>query len=404
MPPLLTVNEALTLIEAQSLPLAAREVPLREALGLQLAADVLSDVDSPPHDKALMDGYAVLSGDDSAERRVLEEIAAGATPTQTVTPGTATRIMTGAPLPTGADAVVPIEQTTLTPAGLVRFSTADHQPGQHLMRRGDSFRAGQVVVERGATIRALEIGICAEAGCGRVPVIPLPTVCVLPTGDELVPIDEKPGLGTIRNSNGPMLAAAVREAGYAAREMEVARDERQQLASAIAEAMESDVVLLSGGVSAGTMDLVPAVLTSLGVQQVLHKVSIKPGKPVWFGVKTHDDRRRTLVFGLPGNPLGSFVCFQVFVRPALSAIAGRGFAGLRSIAAKLGREIQHRGDRETFLPVRWVGKLVEPVAWRGSADLAAWSAAEALLRLPAGVTDLPAGQTVEILPLNLEFP
>ena len=404
MPSLLTVNEALALIEAQSHPLAAREMPLREALGLQLAADVRSDVDSPPHDKAIMDGYAVLSSDRSAERRVLEEVAAGAAPAHTVAPGTATRIMTGAPLPPGADAIVPIEQATLLPDGSVRFTTADHKPGQHIMRRGDSVRLGQVAITRGSALRALEIGIAAEAGCVRVPVIPRPTVCVLPTGNELVPLGEKPGIGLIRNSNGPMLAAAAREAGYPAQEMDVARDTHEQLASAISTALDADVALVSGGVSTGTADLVPTVLVSLGVEQVLHKVSIKPGKPVWFGVKTHDDRRRTLVFGLPGNPVSSFVCFQVLVRPALSALAGRGFVGLRARSAELAREIRHSGGRETFLPVRQVGALVEPVPWRGSADLAAWAAANALLRLPVTPIDLPAGQSVEILPLRPDFP
>jgi molybdopterin molybdotransferase len=400
MPQLLTVNEALALIEAEARPLAAREVPLREALGLRLAADVRSDVDSPPHDKALMDGYAVISSDPSAERRVLEEVAAGATPTHTVTPGTATRIMTGALLPAGADAVVPVEQSTLLASGLVRFTSGGHRPNQHIMRRGASFGLGQVVVVRGAAMRAVEIGICAEAGCARVPVFPRPKVCVLPTGNELVAIDAKPGLGKIRNSNGPMLAAAVRDTGCVANELDVAGDDREQLSNAFAGALAADVALLSGGVSAGTKDLVPSVLESLGVKKVLHKISIKPGKPVWFGVKTHDDGRRTLVFGLAGNPLGSYVGFQVFVRPTLSALAGAGFVGLSRATVELCTAIQHRGDRETFLPVRQVGERVEPIKWLGSADLAAWGAATALLRLPAGSIDLAAGQTVEILPLS----
>jgi molybdopterin molybdotransferase len=403
MSQLLTVSEALALIEAECCPLAPRELPLREAVGLRLAADVRSDVDSPPHDKALMDGYAVLSGDRSAERRVLEEVAAGATPTLSVTSGTATRIMTGAPIPVGADAVIPIEQSTLLPSGLVRFSTSNHRPGQHVMRRGDSVRAGHVVVQRGALVRALEIGICAEAGCVRVPVVPQPRVCVLPTGSELVPIGDQPGVGKIRNSNGPMLAAAVREAGFPVHEAEAVGDDRVELEEAVSDAFAADVVLLSGGVSAGTMDLVPPVLESLGVRRVLHKVAIKPGKPLWFGVKTHVDGRRTLVFGLPGNPSSSFVGFQVFVRPALAALAGAGFVGLTPTKAELTREIQHRGDRETFLPARWVENRVEPVAWRGSADLAAWSAANALLRLPATPIDLPVGQIVEILPIHADF-
>lgn len=403
MPALLTVDEALALIAAEALPLPPREVALREALGFILAADVCSDVDSPPHDKALMDGYAVVSGDPASERRVIEEVVAGAVPMLTVVPGSATRIMTGAPLPAGADAVVPVEQSTLLTDGHVQFSTRDFQPGQHIMRRGESVRAGQVIVQRGEPIRALEMGICAEAGCSRVLAFPRPRIAVLPTGNELVSIETKPQIGKIRNSNGPMLAAAVREAGYLGTEMDVARDDRASLESCIESALGSDVVLLSGGVSTGTMDLIPSVLESMGVEKVFHKVSIKPGKPIWFGVKVRDDGRRTLVFGLPGNPLSSFVCFQVFVRPALGALAGREFAGLRSLPVRLASEVHHSGGRETFVPVKQIANEFKPLPWRGSSDLAAWATADGLLRLPSEPIVLPAGQIIEILPLTRDW-
>ena len=404
MSALLTVDEALALIAAEARPLPPREVGLRDALGLVLAADVSSDVDSPPHDKSMMDGYAVISSDRTSERRVVEEVVAGVVPTQTVVSGTATRIMTGAPMPAGADAVVPVEQSTLLENGEVQFAALNCRPGQHIMRRGESVRAGQVVIKSGATIRALEIGIGAEAGCGRVLVVPRPRVAVLPTGNELVPIETKPSAGKIRNSNGPMLAAAVREADDEAEEMDVAGDDRQSLATAIASALAAEVVLLSGGVSAGTMDLIPSVLESLGVKKVLHKVAIKPGKPIWFGVKSHGNGRQTLVFGLPGNPLSSFVCFQVFVRPALAALAGRRFAGLPSVRVRLASEVRHTGGRETFSPVKQSGEEVEPLAWRGSSDLAAWAAADGLLRLPAEGVLLRAGQIVEILLLRRDLP
>lgn len=401
MSALLTVDEALALIEAQARPLPPREMALRDALGLQLAADVRSDVDSPPHDKTIMDGYAVVSGDLSPERRVLEEVIAGAVPTQTVVPGAATRVMTGAPIPAGADAIIPVEQSTLLESNMVRFTGSDVKAGQFIMRRGDSVRAGQVVVEQGATLRSLEIGVCAEAGCARVNVVPRSRVAVLPTGNELVAIDTKPGAGMIRNSNGPMLAAAVREAGCEAEEMEVSRDDRTSMTAAISAALAADVVLLSGGVSAGTMDLVPSVLESLGVEQVLHKVAIKPGKPIWFGVKLHDKGRRTLVFGLPGNPLSSFVCYQVFVRPALAALAGHGFTGLAKSTVQMTCDFDYRGGgRETFWPVRLTTEGALPLAWRGSSDLAAWAVADALLRLPVAPVHLQAGKKVEILRLD----
>jgi len=404
MPQLLTVAAALQLIESRATALAPQAVPLSEAVGLLLAEDVASDIDSPPHDKAMMDGYAVRSEDDDPLRRVVEEVFAGDVPTANVGPGEATRIMTGAPLPTGADAVTPVEQTERVGDDQVRLLAPQIQAGKHVMPRGQAMRAGDVVLGRGTMIRPAEVALLAEVGCDPAPVTPRPRVAILPTGNELAPASQQPGPGQIRNSNGPMLAAAVAEAGATPCDAGVAMDDAASLRQAILAARDAQVLLLSGGVSAGDRDLAPGILAELGVEKVLHKVAVKPGKPVWFGVWPPEQSMgaATYVFGLPGNPVSSFVCFELFVRPLLGQLAGRGFEGLAQRPAVLGADLDHRGGRETYLPAHCEpgpdgGLSVQPVRWRGSADLAGLARANCLLKLPAEPISLAAGDSGRVL-------
>jgi molybdopterin molybdotransferase len=308
--------------------------------------------------------------------------------------------MTGAPLPEGADAIIPVEKTEPVDRGGVRLLQLDIEPGQHVMPRGASMRAGDVVVRAESFLRPLELAILAEAGQAFVTVRPRPRVCVLPTGNELVSAEERPGPGQIRNSNGPMLVAAAKAAGADADELPVARDVREELVEKVRRGLAADVLLLSGGVSAGKYDLVPGVLAELEVQQVFHKVSLRPGRPLWFGTyasATH----RALVFGLPGNPVSSFVCFELFVRPAIAAMCGRGFVGAPQIPARLGHDYDHNGRRAACLPARLSslpsGPRVEILPWLGSADLAALARANGLVRLPAEPMHLPAGAPVDVL-------
>ncbi|MEM9186261.1 MAG: gephyrin-like molybdotransferase Glp [Planctomycetota bacterium] len=412
MPGLLSVDEALNLIEQHAEPLAPARVALEDSLGATLAEDITSDVDSPPHDKAMMDGYAVRSGEGAgrgdATLRVIEEVFAGDVPTRAVGAGEATRIMTGAPMPAGADTVVPVEKTESV-GDTVRLLAEPPPAGKHVMPRGEAMRAGQVVLERGAVIRAAQVGLLAEVGAAGVPVVQRPTVAVLPTGAELVDAAHKPGPGQTRNSNGPMLLAAAREAGAETIDAGVATDQRAPLRQAILAARGADVLLLSGGVSAGDRDLAPAVLAELGVEKVFHKVAVKPGKPLWFGVWPASSQNQSLtgnppsptyVFGLPGNPVSSFVCFHLFARPLIAELAGQGFKALPSAEAELVAGVSQPGGRETYLPARMAshrGKppLVEPVRWRGSADLVGLSAADALIRLPAEPAELATGDRVE---------
>jgi molybdopterin molybdotransferase len=418
---MLTIEEALRLVEERCKPLAPRRVSLNDALGLVLAEDVVSEVNSPPYDKALMDGYAVRSVDREPERRVLEEIAAGAVPRYPLTPGTASRIMTGAPMPEGADSVVPVEQTEMIGESTVRLHHTNGAAGQNMLRLGESLRAGETVLRKGVALRPIEIGLLAEIGHGIVSAIPRPQIAILATGNELVPVGEAPVSGQIRNSNGPMLRVAALRADAEAIDLGIARDTHDELARLIEQGLSADILLLSGGVSAGKFDLVPGVLAELGVEQVFHKISLKPGKPLWFGVKDHR-ARQTLVFALPGNPVSSLVCFELFVRPAIAAISGRAFAGLPMIEAQLTHAYDHRGGRAAYLPARLTpakqtnnaesglpdairlaldqkSKLaIEILPWQGSADMATLTRSNSLVRLPQEPKRFEAGSMVQVLP------
>jgi molybdopterin molybdotransferase len=417
---MLTVEQALDLVRSHVKPLAPRRLPIGEASGLVLAEDITSEVNSPPYDKALMDGYAVRSTDREPERRILEEIPAGALPRIALTPGTVSRIMTGAPLPKGADAVVQLEQTEMRGEDHVRLTTPDVSLGTNTLRMGASLRIGDRVLRSGTLLRPIEIAVLAEIGRDVISVIPRPRVAVLPTGNELVPIGEKPGVGQIRNSNGPMLVAMAERAEAHATELGIAHDEPEELTKFVTKGLGADVLLLSGGVSAGKFDLVPDVLHKLGVQQVFHKIALRPGKPLWFGVK-HDGKRDVLVFALPGNPVSSLVCFEVFVRPAIAALAGSGFTPTTAIPATLSHPYNHAGGRAAYLPARLSNEnenqqpattpaesaesitaavlFVEILPWQGSADIATLTRANALAIFGTEKQRFDAGARVNVIPI-----
>lgn len=392
---MISVAEALEQILAHAHVLPAQAVAAAAALGRTLAEDIASDIDSPPWDKSLVDGYAVQASDLTSERTVLtllEEITAGRVATQTVVAGACSRIMTGAPLPAGADAVVMIERSELLDAQRVQLC-ATAKPGQNILRRAASMQRGQVVLQAGQLIRPIEIGVMAEVGRTHAQVIRAPRVAILATGDELVEASHTPTGGQIRNSNGPMLSALVTAAGAEPIALGIASDTEEDLRAKIANGLEADVLILSGGVSAGVLDLVPKTLASLGVQEVFHKVNLKPGKPLWFGTKAGK-----LVFGLPGNPVSTLVCYGLFVKSALAKLAG-GADVARARTALLTQEFQQRDGRPTYFPARRVFNgqydTVTPLAWRGSADLRTLADANCLAFFPGGEQLFATGAPVE---------
>ncbi len=405
--PLPSVAEALAMVRGRAAPLAPRIHALHEALGLVLAQDARADLDMPPFDKALLDGYAVRAGDlEAGDRRLAvgELLHAGGTPARPLGPREAAVIMTGTPVPAGADAVVMHERTRRS-GDVVEINEPAVKRGQNILPRGREARAGDVVVERGRVLTPARLGVLASFGCAQVLAAPRPQVVVVPTGDELVEPDQAPGPGQIRDSGSTMLTALANQAGGCARALGIAPDLPDPLRGILERGLEADLLLITGGVSAGQRDLVPDALEALGVECVFHKVRIKPGKPIWFGVAAaRGEHPGTLVFGLPGNPVGALVGFLVFVRPALQALAGRPAQASEMARARLAKPFRHRGDRPTYHPAVVTGAgdpvWARALDWAGSADLRRAAEADGFLAFEAGDRDYAEGEIVGFLPMG----
>ena len=419
---MLTVAEALNSILAEVQPLTAERVELADAQGLHLGEDVIADIDSPPFDKALMDGYALIASEISNRQNagsandntnddenaaancftVIEEVMAGRVPQREVTAGTATQIMTGAPLPEGADCVIKVEDTqTLADGQQVQILANLAFPEQNLIRQGTNIRSGDTVLSAGRQLRPQELAALAEIGTHQVLAHRRPRVAVLATGDELVGVDQVPGPGQIRNSNETMLVAQIRQAGATPIPLGVAKDERQHLRERIQHGLQNDVLLLSGGVSAGKLDLVPSELQNAGVEQLFHKVQVKPGKPIWFGV-LRDADRLCYVFGLPGNPVSSMVCFELFVRTALRQLLGNPEPHPPTSTARISHAHQHNDRRKTYFPAFVDASKdqfeVTLMNWHGSSDLQSTTNANAMAVFPAEPKQFAAGDSVSVIP------
>lgn len=304
-------------------------------------------------------------------------------------------------MPPGADAVVMVERSRIED-DLVLLEDDQFQTGQNVMPQGLEIRLGETVLELGTLLGPPEIGLLATVGKALPKVYQRPRIAILSTGDELVPPGEKLGPGQIRNSNESTIAALAARAGAEVSCLGIARDNEDDLSAKVAAGLSHDLLLLSGGVSAGKRDLVPSVLASHGVETVFHKVELKPGKPVWFGKHPGG-----LVFGLPGNPVSVLVCFELFVRTALRARQGRGDPLPPEIDAKLKVDFPYKTKRHTYHPARVTlgadGYEVEPVTWLGSPDLRALVQANALLICPIGSAGHEKGAIMKVLPLPREL-
>lgn len=319
---LISIDEARTRVLAEARPLALESRPLAEALGSVLAETVVAPHDVPPFDNSGMDGFAVRAADivDAAAASpvaltVVETIPAGHVAKHTLTEGQAARIMTGAPLPPGADAVVQVESTEERGGHVLFFEPV--KPGKNVRRAADDIVAGDRVLAPGAVLGPAEIGVIASLGFPAVKVYRRPRVAVISTGSELVDVDQPLGPGQIRNSNSYSLRAQCQQLGVEVTVFPIVPDDYEATKRAIAGGLEYDVLLTSGGVSVGKFDFVKDVQDELGVERRLWGVAMKPGKPLAFGV-----RQGTLVFGLPGNPVSAMVSFELFVRPALLRLMG----------------------------------------------------------------------------------
>jgi molybdenum cofactor synthesis domain-containing protein len=395
---MISLEEARAFVLASCVPGHPRAVDLADALGLVTSVDLATDEDVPPFDNTAMDGFAVRAADTveaPVRLKIAGTIAAGSPPDVPVEVGHAVRIMTGAPMPPGADAVVMVERTTVH-GDEVEVEVAV-EPGQHLRRAGDDLAAGDELFPAGTALTPAHLGVLASVGIRKVPVHPRPRVGVISTGDELVDGPEPLGPGQIRDSNRRMLLGLVAEAGVDPVDLGLVRDDEELIGAALTDAAGScDAVITSGGVSMGDYDYVKAVLDRIGDMRWM-QVAIKPAKPLAFGTIG-----TTPVFGLPGNPVSSLVSFELFARPGLRRMMGHAQLDRPRYRAVAGEALDRRPDGKThfarvvaaYEPDR--GFVVRSAGGQGSHQLSAMAAANALAALPDG-DGVAAGGGVEII-------
>jgi molybdopterin molybdotransferase len=381
-------------------PLPAERVALHEAGGRGLAADLRAERDLPPFDNSQMDGYALRAADaprPGARLPVAFEVFAGSVPPPPLPAGACARVFTGAPLPPGADCVEMQEEVDRR-GGLARFRRAADR-GRFVRPAGLDVARGAVALRRGAQLDPGSIGLAAALGCAELPVHRRPRVAVLATGDEIVPLGQAPEPGQILDSNSHALAAACAEAGAIPALLPLARDDRASLKSALWAARGCDALVTTGGVSVGTRDLVRASLEASGVRLDFWKVAMRPGKPVTFG-----RWGQAAVFGLPGNPASALVTFELFVRPALRAMAGLAGSGRLHLQGRLLEPQEKPSELTLYLRARarWRGRelWLQPLMTQQSGHLSSFAGADALAILPSGTARLRRGTRVEAILLR----
>ncbi|SEG48770.1 molybdopterin molybdochelatase [Bryocella elongata] len=400
-------------------PLERERIGLRDADGRLLAEPIYADRDQPPFDRSTRDGYAVRAAELSAGTalHIIGSLRAGELWSgPAISSGEALEIMTGAPVPEGADCVAMLEHVLRNGDNLSAQPARTWKPGENIVPRGAEAHAGDVVLPSGRTVGPAEVAVAATSGCATLEVYARPRVAIIATGDELVGIAQQPEPWQIRNSNSWSLASLVSAAGGSPERLAIARDELDDLRERIAQGSMWDLLVLSGGVSMGKHDLVEQVLTECGAEFFFTGAWIQPGKPVVFGrlpksgIVYHPSRARefenwqgewTYFFGLPGNPVSTEVCFHLFVAPLLRALGGRADLAPAFVEARLAEDVKGAGARTRFLPAQltsaWDGVTVKLVPWQGSGDVAASARAGCFCVLPPSSEALRAGDTVRVL-------
>ncbi len=397
---MIPVQEALDKILSKIQFKGVEKIPLDQALGRVMAEDVVSRINNPPLDNSAMDGYALIAGDiqsatpeNPVKLEMVEEIAAGYTAKGTLKPGQTMRIMTGAPIPPGADAVLMQEDTQKDGDSILCLDRADVE--ENIRRAGEDIKIGESVLKKGTTLSPAHIGMLAVIGRSQIAVGQRPTVSILSTGDEILELDETPQGPQIFNSNGHMLAAQIKSAGGIPVYLGIAKDTEKDLMEKFEWALTGDIVVSSGGVSVGDYDLVKSSLQKMGQDMLFWKVAMKPGKPLAFG-----RIGKTPIFGLPGNPVSSFVSFEQFVRPSLRKVLGCSDLSHKTVQAKLTRTINKKPGRLHFLSsiVSWTDGeyTVTPAGEQGSGILKSAANANGLLIFPLEAEEIKQGQEVAV--------
>lgn len=388
---MLPFEEALRIVLESAGKLGSERVDMARALDRVLAEDVESDIDMPPCDRSVFDGYACRREDLANELAVVETIQAGMAPKKTIGPNQCAKIMTGAPVPKGADCVVMVELTKKPADRTVRFT--GEKTDDNIRRQGVDIRNGQVVLRKGIVIRPQHLAVLASVGKTQVPVAKRPRVGVIATGDELVEPRLNPGPWGLRNSNSPQLAAQLEGVGATVTDYGIARDTVGDIDGIFRRAAaENDVVLVSGGVSMGDFDFVPGIMKQNNIKLLFEKIALKPGKPTVFGVS-----EEVYCFGVPGNPVSTFVVFELLVKPFLYKLMGHAYSP-GNIRMPLGESVRRKDtERLGWIPVTITdaGQL-KRVEYHGSAHIDALCSADGLVSMDVGVAEIPKGTTVRV--------
>ncbi len=400
---MIPVSEAIQIVLRRARKLEVESVALGDAMGRVLAEDIIADSDLPPFDRAQMDGYAVRAADlakTPARLRIVGESAAGAGWHQEMKTGEAVRIMTGAPVPAGADAVQQVELTREIDGAEFVEILESVEAGRSIVKQAAEIKSGETVLRAGEDINAAMIATLASFGYAQVKVGRRPRVAVMATGSELVDVDQKPGLDQIRDSNNYTITAYATLAGASVERWPLAGDDTGELKKQIKQAAEtSDVLITSGGVSMGVYDFMKPALKELGAEIFFERVALRPGKPTVFARVGE-----TLIFGLPGNPVSVAATFNLFARAALRKMQGAKQTDLIEETAVLARAVKGSADRESYLPAILSTDergtlLAEPLKWGGSSDFVAFARATGLIDVPRGLGVLEAGGRVRVVRL-----
>jgi len=384
-------EEALEIINRHAVPLASEKIRLEDSLGRVLSADVFSDMDMPPFDKSAVDGYACRLADLAKELKILETIPAGKVPTKFVGEGECSKLMTGGMLPEGADTVIMVEDVEVSGRKTIRFVASRTAP--NFSKRAEDITKGQKVLDKGTFIRPQEIAILASVGCTSPDVYKQPRIGIISTGDELVEPAGIPAPSQIRNSNAYQLLAQAKRAHCKASYFGIARDTEEETLQIIEKAaLESDIVILTGGISAGDFDFVPAVIEQAGFDIKFRSLAVQPGKPVIFATRANQ-----YLVALPGNPVSSFVQFELLVKYLVRLITGNISPGIQ-LKVPMGFDyIRKRTLRKAFFPVYLSADgAAMPVEYHGSAHIHSYIHAQGIVTIEIGENEIKKGTLVDV--------
>lgn len=400
---MISVDEALSIVQNAAVPLPPQAIAVEDALHYTLAQDIVADRPFPPYNRVAMDGYAVKSSDFSdtfARLKVVNKVGAGENFTGELLAGAAIKIMTGAPCPKGADAVVKVENSE-EDGDFIKLSEPDIRPGLNLAKKGEDTPAGKILLTKGTQLSAASIAVCASTGHAAVQVYPKPTLRVISTGTEIVSPAESPLDHQIRDCNSYSVRSLSQGLGVKAEFLGIGKDDKTVLSDLIQKGLEADILILSGGVSMGEFDYIPELLAKAGVKQLIHKICVKPGKPVWFG-KTDDG---TYVFGLPGNPVSVQVAFKLFAETLIKKLSGSPSPAPSFLQLPLAEKITNRNGREYYIPARFDIKdgrtVISPVHIKGSGDFSNLAQSQGLICCPIDAISIEAGSIINFLPWGL---